>query len=1810
MRWIILALAGFIAAPLGALAESPVPERRIVVTPDVDFYGSDLQALFDTTYDACINACLSNPDCRAFTFNTRSTACFPKSSVSERQPYDGALSAEIHTAPPHVRALAETRQDELAFLTSDDISGATRLAADIGRIHTAGQWEVPEMLEAARTRRANGDLAGAMRWMGGAVAKSDASDQWAEYARLNRDIETDNHSDRNTNRNRALHAAINAYLRAPSAPGQVSALMIMAEMLEQTGRGRDMIPALRLAERLQPRADVTAALDDAISKYGFRIIEHRVDNDTAQPRICAEFSEPLIKAGTDYTPFVRLPDQRLAVQAEDRQICIDGVEHGSRYTVTFREGLPAASGEALIKDVTLTLYVRDRAPEVRFPGRAYILPRTTDAGLPVETVNLDTVELTLYRVSDRNLLRTILDNDFARPLPDYRERDFSENVAETVWTGEAETRNTLNADMTTRLPVGDVIADLPAGLYALSAAIPGVEPYEQTGATQWFVLSDLGVTTLSGTDGLHVFVRGLRDAAPREGTKVTLLNRANRVLGEAVTDADGHARFAAGLTRGTGSKAPALVTLEEAEDFAFLSLTDPAFDLSDRGVEGRAPAPPVDLFLATDRGAYRAGETIHATALARGDMAQALPGLPVTAILTRPDGVEYTRKTSTDDVAGGHVFSFPLGATVPRGAWTLAIKSDLDADPLATARVLVEDFLPERIDFDLTLPEGPLNPLGTPELRIEARYLFGAPGADLPVTGHVTLRPRDTVEGFSKYRFGRHDNPVSPRTNSFDGGRTGADGTARVTLDLPEMENTGRPLQAELVIEMAEGSGRPVERTLTHPVAPAGPMIGIRPKFDSVVPEGSEAGFDLIALAPDLSPQPMTVRWTVNRINTRYQWYEQYGNWNWEPITTRNRVATGEATLGQDSLSLTAPVDWGHYEIVVERTDGDYVAASTDFHAGWYAPADTTDTPDTLELSLDKSGYHSGETAQLRVVPRFAGTALISVMSNRLIDLKAVDVSEGENLIPLEVTDDWGTGVYVTATVIRPMDVAAGQNPSRALGLSYAKIDPGEKQLSVAIDAPEKMTPNGPLDVEIAVDGVAEGETAHVTLAAVDVGILNLTGFESPDPSAHYFGQRRLGVEIRDIYGRLIDGMNGEMGALRSGGDAGARDRLQSPPPTEDLVAYFEGPVTVGPGGRATVTFDLPDFNGTLRLMAIAWTPTAVGQTERDVLVRNPVVVSASLPRFLAPGDESRLLLEITHTEGPSGRMGLDLTANGVALAEGAVPSGVTLGDQATARLSVPITAGEVGDHTVRLALTTPAGKQIVKTLSLPVRANDPEISTTRRVSLDTGQTFTLDGNLFEGLRPGTGSAVISAGALARFDAPGLLQSLDRYAYGCTEQIASRALPLLYFEEVARALDLHKSGEVRTRVDEAITQILTRQASNGAFGLWRAESGDFWLDAYVSDVLSRAKAQGHDVPQLAFAQAMDNLRNRINYAPDFDTGGEDIAYALMVLAREGAAAMGDLRYYADVKAEAFTTPLGAAQLGAALAYYGDQTRADRMFARADTLLSGQAADAEASLWRADYGTDLRDAAAVLTLAVESGSDAVNRDALAARIAGAAGTRSTQESAWSLLATHAVMDAPGRSGLSVDGVPTDAPLIRVDAEQAEAALILIRNDGPRATDLTVTTLGVPDSPAEKGGYGMSLSRSYYTMEGAPLDSSTVKTGDRFVTVLRVVPHEDIGARLIIDDPLPAGFEIDNPNLLRAGDIRELDWLSPAEAEHSEFRTDRFVAAVNWRSDDPLELAYIVRAVSPGSYHHPAASVEDMYRPRYRARTGAGRLTVTK
>ena len=534
----------------------------------------------------------------------------------------------------------------------------------------------------------------------------------------------------------------------------------------------------------------------------------------------------------------------------------------------------------------------------------------------------------------------------------------------------------------------------------------------------------------------------------------------------------------------------------------------------------------------------------------------------------------------------------------------------------------------------------------------------------------------------------------------------------------------------------------------------------------------------------------------------------------------------------------------------------------------------------------------------------------------------------------------------------------------------------------------------------------------------------------------------------------------------------------------------------------------------------------------------------------------------------------------------------------------------------MRLLVTAPNGDALVKDLTLGVRAASGPLTRGSLVSLDPGETVTIGADYFAGMIPNSASLTLAVGAIARLDVPELLLRLDRYPYGCAEQVSSRVFPLLYLNEVAEAIGLGSDAALEQRVRDAIADLLAKQTSSGAFGLWGPYSySDLWLDAYVTDFLLRARAEGYDIPDVAMTMALDNLANQVAYATDFTNGGEDVAYALYDLARAGRAAIGDLRYYLEARLDAFGSPLAKAQIGAALALYGDRTRAAEAF---EAAVQGLRAREDRYRYRSDYGSQLRDTAAVLALAAEFTPAGVDIPALATRLAALrdrATYTSTQEDAWTLVAAAALAREAGDGSVTIDGEAlAGAVYRRFDQEHFEAASVTIINNGNQATETQVSVTGIPQTPPPASSDGFSITRTYYLPDGTSVDPglSPVNQNDRFVVVLTVTADTLGSGQYVVSDPLPAGFEIENPDLASGG-VADFSWLRVDIPVHVEARTDQYVAAFRYTDEynpvSSFSTAYLVRAVTPGTFVLPGATVEDMYRPELRANTDAGNIEVT-
>jgi alpha-2-macroglobulin len=1673
----------------------------------------------------------------------------------------------------------------------------------------------------------------------------------------------------------ASGAAYRGYELAKDAAQKSIALFVLGQALERRSYWRPAIDALKMSFEVSDNQAAHEAYDKLRAEHGFRMMDYKTDNESSPPRLCLQFSEDLARTQTDVAKFVSIDgkDPQSLVQ-EGKQLCFEGLKHGERYQVQIRAGLPSEIGETLNKTADIAVYVPDRSALVRFSGKAYVLPTRGQQGIPVITTNTQKIAVEIYRIGDRNLASTLQSGDFQRQLSSYEIDNIRDKSGIKVFTGEMDVAGKLNEDVTTAVPVTDATGKLEPGSYVMVAK-PTEKSKGDDGqrATQWFIVSDLGLTAFSGGDGVHAFVRSLADATSISGVNVKLIARNNEVLATAKTDAKGYAKFDAAIAKGEGGTAPAVLVAEKGEgEYAFLDLTLNAFDLSDRGVKGRDASGPIDAYVYTERGVYRAGEEVNVTALVRDRQGKG-SALPMTMIVSRPDGVEQTRLIMNDQGLGGRSMTVPLAKSAMTGTWRVWLHTDPKAPAISERAFLVEDFVPERLDMKLEAASASIAPEERATINADGRYLYGPPAASLGLEGEVIVKlANKDVEGFKGYHFGASDDFVNPVRQALDGNLiTGADGKAAIPVTLPAIPKTARPLEADIVVKLHETGGRTIERRITLPVDMKMPRIGIKPLFDGAVAEDTDAAFEVVLLdAANKTIASDKLEWTITRLDTNWQWYRRDGNWTYEAVTLKRKVGNGAlATLAETPAKLAQKIGWGRYRLDIASTEVNGPASSFTFSSGWYTSGEAVDSPEQLDVALDKETYKAGDVAKLRIASKLGGKALISVLGTGLHMSEEVDIAKGGGEVPVEVGANWGPGAYVTAMLYRPLDETQKRMPSRAVGIKWLALDQTARELKVGLTLPEKAKSGTKITIPVKVDGIASGEDARVVVAAVDLGILNLTKFETPAPEAWFNAQQKLAFEIRDFYGRLIDGMHADRGKLKSGGDGSGGVAMQGNPTVETIVSLYSGIVKVGADGVAKIDFDLPDFNGTVRVMAVAWSADKVGHTSSDLIVRDAVALTVAAPRFLTLGDDVQLGFDVHNIEGPAAVYKIALSekqgdaANERLTSIAERPVDLKVSERKSERISFK--PKDVGRVTLKAVVSGPNDIAIKREMTFNVLPPAGDIKRTTISSLKAnGGKLTLSSDLVHDLIASRTRVNVSVGPAARFDVPSLLTHLDRYPYGCAEQTVSRAMPLVYANAVAAQIGLGEDKALKERIQGAVAHVFEMQDSSGAFGVWGPSDTNLWLTAYVTDFLTRAKETGTAVPKEGFNRALDKLQNFISYAEDFDKGGEDRAYALYVLARNGRAPIGELRYYADTRIDRFSTPLAKAQVGAALAMMGDKERAERAFAAAMTMMGDATPD---SGYRADYGSTLRDSAALVTLASETGIAKSETPRLTNVIAKAYESRtytSTQEQAWMLLAAKALNDEVKGTKLTVDGKPVTGTVMRgLTPDQLKNGLV-ITNDGDTATDAVVTVIGAALTPEPAVSKGFKIERQAFTLDGKKVDlksmsggTSDVKQNDRFVIALKVTSEEANG-RVMLVDHMPAGFEIENPRLVESGSIAGIDWLRSVTApEHTEFRDDRFVAAFNFsgsnvhNADTPAPapggdgdapsaegeaeastentpppapvipdaagvkapamqatVAYIVRAVTPGTYQHPAATVEDMYRPDRYARTAAGTLTV--
>jgi len=1589
---------------------------------------------------------------------------------------------------------------------------------------------------------------------------------------------------------------------------------------------------------------------------GFAVWKNRVDTSGPEPKACIQMSRPL-DPGQPYADYVMVsPDAGAApaVSVQGDELCVAGLGFTDR-RVTLLKGLPGKGNDKLAANADVDFTFGERPPYVGFAGDGVILPREESDGVGLETVNISRLEVSVWRIPDRNLVRMSIVKTEPSSEGDYMGEwgeDYPGGEGQKVWSGTVPVKGETGQRTVTVFPLGAVLKEMKPGGYVIHARDASGARGVKTGdddeeggnqvaqARRWVIFTDMALSTYSGSDGVDAVIRSLKNAKTLSGVKVSLVAANGESLANATSDASGHVRFAKPLLEGKeGMRAKMLMAYGSLGDLAVLDLERSPLDLSKQGVGGRTDANAlstdgrtanslVDSYLYADRGIYRPGETVHLVALVR-DRDAAAANRKGTLIINRPSGTEFKR-IAFDKSAGGYVAeNIALPRTAPRGRWSARVEIEGVEETAGSMSFAVEDFAPQRLAVDADAQEA--RPVGAGEVRavnLTARFLYGAPGAGLQTQGEsrISADPNPFPQ-FKNYEFGDQQTAFEEKVSETVSTITDGAGKAVINVSAADLADAYVPLKAVFTGSVFEPGGRPVRESVFLKLRSRPLYLGV--KIDQTDSGGRDTPVSLDIIAVDSQGNRTAaqgVTWNLIAENWRYDWYQQNGKWQWRRTSQDVVVDTGSGAIAPTtSLHKNRRLGWGDYRLEVTGPSGAKTVIK--FAAGWGSAAKDDDAPDLVRVSAGTKAYAQGDTIDLTLKAPYEGEAQIAVATDRVIDFQTVHVSENGTTVKLKSNPAWGGGAYVMVSVIQPRDPVSSPKPRRAMGVAYVALDPKDRRLTVDIGTPVKLDSKTPVEIPVKVQGLGLGQSAKVTVAAVDEGILRLTRFESPDPVKWYFGKRALNVDYRDDYARLLDANLGAPANINFGGDELGGEGLTVTP--TKTVALWSGVVETGIDGRAVVKLPAAAFNGELRLMAVAWTDKSLGSGSKAMTVREAVVADLNLPRFLAPGDRAQGTLELHNLDGKPGAYDASVTGSNGIVAQFRKLVQLVSGQRTTERMDIAAPS-RTGIGKVSMKVAGP-GFTTGKDYDLQTRLGWGAETRTFTTLQQPGEAFTPTGDVMAGLTQGSVTLTVSYSPFKGFDPATVALALARYPYGCTEQLTSTAYPLLYAAELTTDQKF-KSGRMNT-LNMAVAQLLDRQSLDGAFGMWRAGDGDAdgWLGAYATDFLLEAQASGAAVPQISIDRAMAAMRAvsrpdgfggtsyRMSYPAywayteaESNAATERLksrasAYALYVLAKGKNGDLARLRWWHDVQMKSESSPVARAQVAAGLALMGDQARA-RSGMRAAVQALGYKDEHD---W---YQSPTRDLAAVITYAYEAGQADVARS-ISGRLDGSVkdpDLLNTQEQARLMQAAHAMMKAAGPINIEGTGkgavrMPPTAGGPTWAVGKLNEAKFVNKGSGPMWR--TVTVQGVPTAAPDALANGLTVSKTLWTMQGGRIDPSAIAQGDRIIIQLQGVSHQGRSMMLVVDDALPAGFEVETVlgnEDAKEGPFKFLGELSAASVQ--EKRDDRYIAAMNLPGNKGYSLAYVARAVTPGDFMLPGVEAKDMYRPQVSARTVAARTVI--
>ena len=1344
--------------------------------------------------------------------------------------------------------------------------------------------------------------------------------------------------------------------------------------------------------------------------------------------------------------------------------------------------------------------------------------------------------------------------------------------------------------------------------------------------------SNLGmIVKRNSLNKLWIAVNNILDTKPVAKAQVTIYNFQLQPIGKGETNGEG-------LVEITPKGVPFIAVAEADKQKAYVRVVDGEEQSVSRfDVGGKDIQKGLKGFIYGERGVWRPGDTLHISFMLE-DREKRIPDKhPVALEIYNPRGQFYTKMISTQGTNGFYTFDVPTQADDPTGLWNAYVKVGGTAFHKS---LRIETIKPNRLKITLALPTILQASSKDVYAPLTSSWLTGATASRLKAKVEMSLSKVNTqFKNYGQYLF---NNPATDfttvRADVFNG-VLDAEGRAGVNIQLPVATGAPGMLNATLTTRVFEPGGDASIYSQTVPFSPFTSYVGInlnQPKGKYIETDKDHV-FDIVTVNDQGQP--------VNRSNLEYKIYRISWSWWWEngeesfgtyinnssitPVASGNLQTTGGKASFKFRINYP---DWGRYLVYVKDRESGHATGGTVYidWPDWRGRSNKTDPSGIkmLAFSLDKDSYEIGETATAIIPAAAGGRALVSLENgSTVLQQQWLEVSDqGDTKLTFKITPEMAPNVYLHISLLQPHAQTVNDLPVRMYGIAPVFVTNRQTILQPQIKMPEVLRPETDFNVTVS---EKSGKPMTYTLAIVDDGLLDLTNFKTPDPWNEFYAREALGIRTWDMYDDVLGASGGRYSSLFStGGDASLKPADAKANRFKPVVKFI-GPFYLAKGKQQTHTLKLPMYVGSVRAMVVAGQDGAYGNAEKTAFVRTPLMLLSTLPRVLSTQEEITVPVNVFAMENQVKNVTVSLEASGA-------------GVQITGNRQQSLTFDQPGDQLAYFTLKTGSktgkatihltasgnGQQTKETIEIEVRNPNPVVTLRNSQWIEAGQEAELSYTL-AGSSSANNQVQLEVSRIPSVDISRRFDFLYNYQHHCTEQLTSKALPLLFVSQF-KAVDEQEAEKIKTNVQEAIRQIYARQLPNGGFVYWPGNAvADEWITSYTGMFLTLAQEKGYAVhPNVLnkwkrFQRAAAQNWRMPQEASNWQIWQSELqqAFRLYTLALAGAPEYGAMN---RMKEQPGLSIQAKWRLAAAYALTGKMKPAGELVYNAETTVIPY------SSMNLIYGSSDRDEAMILETLILMKRD---RDAL--QQAKKVSQNLAQENWFSTQSTAFALMAMGRLAKQLSGTldftwswngkqqpavkSAKAVFEKEIATSPKSGTVSVKNQGKGAlsVDLITRTQLLNDTlPAIADNIRLDV--KYTDMAGSPISVEDIRQGTDFmsaVTLSNISGTSDY-SNLALTHIIPSGWEIYNERMIvpEASSSNSNEANTPESSAdkytYKDIRDDRVLTYFDLRRGESKTFTVRLQATYAGNFILPAIQCEAMYDAAVQARTKAGRTTVSR